>query len=96
MEKIPTTPEEFLQAMQDVMPKITPTKTGYEIRTKILDMAQTQAVNDYHIQIQAFENGLQLQGEKDEDGNFVQTLTVPSAEQVLKIANTFLEFVNKK
>lgn len=96
MEKIPQNPTEFLQAMQDMMPKIIPTKTGYEIRTDVLAMAQSQAVNDYHFRAQAIEHGLEVKGERTEDGTYVQTVTFPTPDVVLEIANKFLEFVNKK
>ena len=91
MEKIPQNPEEFLQAMQDLVPTVTPTKTGYEIRTKILELAQTQA-----FQPMMFKAGQYSATTKWEADEIVTSFDVPDAEAVLKIATQFLDFVNNK
>lgn len=91
MDKYPQNPLDFIKYMQEHMPRATPTKSGYEIRTKVLEMAQTQAFNDYHFKVGQVE----AKG-KSEGADYVHTVEYPGAEKVLEIADQFLAFVNNK
>ena len=73
------------------IPRVTPTASGYEIRTKILELAQSQAIQEYQWKSDAL--GIET---KVENGDVVQKVEIPNANAVLKIANDFLDFVNRK
>jgi hypothetical protein len=87
----PTTPADFVKMVQDTMPQVKATATGYEIRTRILELAQTEVFNDYSFKLGA----AQLRGEV-EGGKFIQSVAYPGADKVLEIANKFNEFVSGK
>jgi hypothetical protein len=73
-------------------PEVKFNKNGYEIRTKVLDMAQTQTWNDYYAKWGQFETKV------TKDGNEVVTNVtvpqVPGADAVLEAAQKFYDFVN--
>jgi hypothetical protein len=94
MENYPKNPLEFVKYMQEHMPQVKTTPTGYEIRTQILAMAQEQAVNNYHFEL----GNLKMKGTVDEGTNVhsVDLPKIPGSEEVLKIAEQYLLFVNKK
>jgi len=84
--------EQFADMMKSAMPQVKPNKNGYEIRTKVLEMAQNQAWQDYHAKRGAFETSM-----KKEDDEIVTTVAmpeVPGADVVLEAANKFYDFVN--
>jgi len=84
--------EQFADMMKSAMPQVKPNKNGYEIRTKVLEMAQNQAWQDYHAKWGAFETSM-----KKEDDEIVTTVAmpeVPGADVVLEAANKFYDFVN--
>jgi len=84
--------EQFADMMKSAMPQVKPNKNGYEIRTKVLEMAQNQAWQDYHAKWGAFETSM-----KKEDDEIVTTVAmpeVPGADAVLEAANKFYDFVN--
>jgi len=76
------------------MPKITTNKNGYEIRTKVLEMAQNNIWNDYHAKLGQFETTVAKEG--DEVVTTVALPEVPGADAVLEAAEKFYEFVNGK
>lgn len=84
--------EQFAEAMKAAMPKVTANKNGYEIRTKVLEMAQNNVWQDYHAKWGAYETSI------TKDGNEVVTKvempTVPGTESVLEAAEKFYAFVN--
>ncbi len=89
--------EQFAQLMKaamPVMPTVKANKNGYEIRTKVLEFAQNQAWQDYHSKWGQFETSI------SKDGNEVVTKVemppVPGAEEVIKTAQQFYDFVNGK
>jgi chaperonin GroEL (HSP60 family) len=89
--------EQFAEMMKAAMPQVKPNKNGYEIRTKVLDMAQTQTWNDYYAKWAGYELAV------TKDGNEVVTEVkvpeVPGADKVLEAAEKFYDFVsgiNKK
>ena len=86
--------QEVAEMFKAAMPKITTNKNGYEIRTKVLEMAQNNVWNDYHAKF----NGFTVQNEK-EGNELVTKVTmpeVPGADAVLEAAEKFYEFVNGK
>ena len=86
--------EQFADMMKAAMPQVKPNKNGYEIRTKVLEMAQNQAWQDYHAKWGAFETSVKKDG--DEVVTEVKMPEVPGADAVLEAANKFYDFVNGK
>lgn len=82
------------QAPKPEMPKMTFNKNGYEIRTKVLEMAQNQMWQDYHAQLGAYETSVKKEG--DEIVTTVSMPDVPGADEVLEAAEKFYNFVNGK
>mgnify|MGYP001051320396 FL=1 len=100
MSKVETTyGETILKQTQEIadmfkaaMPKVTTNKNGYEIRTKVLEMAQNQAWQDYHAKFAGYETSVTKEG--DEVVTKVEMPTVPGADAVLEAAEKFYAFVN--
>ena len=76
------------------MPKVSTNANGYEIRTKVLEMAQNQAWQDYHARYGQFETAVTKEG--DEVVTKVTMPQVPGADAVLEAATKFYDFVNGK
>jgi hypothetical protein len=86
--------QEIAEMFKQAMPKVSTNANGYEIRTKVLEMAQNQAWNDYHAKLGAYETSITREGNE-----VVTTVTmpqVPGADAVLEAANKFYDFVNGK
>lgn len=102
MSKVDTTyGETILKQTQEIadmfkaaMPKISTNANGYEIRTKVLEMAQNNVWQDYHAKLGAFETSITKDG--DEVVTKVQMPEVPGVDEVLKAADKFYDFVNGK
>ena len=86
--------EQFAAAMKSATPSIKPNKNGYEIRTKILEIAHGQVWQDYHAKLGSFETSVKKEG--DEVVTMVKLPEVPGADQVLEAAQKFYDFVNGK
>ena len=86
--------QEVAEMFKAAMPKITTNKNGYEIRTKVLEMAQNQAWQDYHAKFAGYETTVTKDG--DEVVTKVEMPTVPGADAVLEAAEKFYAFVNGK
>jgi len=86
--------QEIADMFKQAMPKVSTNANGYEIRTKVLEMAQNQAWNDYHAKMGAFETSVTKEG--DEVVTKVSMPEVPGADAVLDAANKFYDFVNGK
>ena len=84
--------EQFADMMKSAMPQVKPNKNGYEIRTKVLEMAQNQMWQDYHTKWGQFETSMKKEG--DEVVTQVTMPEVPGAEAVLEAAEKFYAFVN--
>ena len=84
--------EQLADILKSSMPTVKTNKNGYEIRTKILECAQTQAWEDYRAKWGQFETSI------IKDGNEVVTKvempTVPGANDVLETAQKFYDFVS--
>ncbi len=50
--------QEVAEMFKAAMPKITTNKNGYEIRTKVLEMAQNNIWQDYHAKFNSAELAL--------------------------------------
>ena len=80
------------EMVKDMMPKVTTNKNGYEIRTKVLELAQGQVWQDYHAKFAGYEMAVTKEGE--EVVTKVEVPQVPGADAVLDAANKFYAFVN--
>ena len=89
--------EQFAQLMRASMPAMPVVKTnknGYEIRTKVLDFAQTQVWQDYHSKWGQYEATVKKEG--NEVVTTVAMPEIPGADKVLETAQKFYDFVNGK
>ena len=84
--------QEVAEMFKAAMPKITTNKNGYEIRTKVLEMAQNQMWQDYHAKFAGYETTVTKEG--DEVVTKVEMPTVPGADAVLEAADKFYAFVS--
>ena len=84
--------EQFAEAMKSAIPTVKVNKNGYEIRTKVLEMAKDHVWQDYYSKWGAFETSIKK--EHDEVVTKVEMPSVPGADQVLEAAEKFYNFVN--
>ena len=85
------TPQEMADFMKSFTPQVKYNKNGYEIRTKILEMAQNEMWNDYHAKFGAWSTSIAKDGE--EIVTKVELPTVPGVEAVLETAEKIYSFV---
>jgi hypothetical protein len=71
------------EMVKGMMPKVSTNQNGYEIRTKVLEMAKDHIWTDYHSKFAGWSA----------DAN-IEFPNVPSTEEVLEAAGKFIEFVN--
>ena len=88
------TPQEMAEFMKSFTPQVKTNKNGYEIRTKILEMAQNEMWNDYHAKFGAWSTSIAKDGE--EIVTKVEMPTVPGVSEVLETAEKFYSFVEGK
>jgi len=88
--------QEVAEMLKAAMPKITTNKNGYEIRTKVLEMAQGNIWNDYHAKFAGWEQTVKRDQDTGEVTMNVQMPDVPGTEAVLEAAEKFYAFVNGK
>ena len=86
--------QEMAELVKSMMPKITTNKNGYEIRTKVLEMAQGNVWNDYHAKFAGWEQTVKRDAETGELLTKVTLPEVPGAEVVLETAEKFYAFIN--
>ena len=86
--------QEMAELVKSMMPKITTNKNGYEIRTKVLEMAQGNIWNDYHAKFAGWEQTVKRDKDTGEVTMNVQMPDVPGTEAVLEAAEKFYDFVN--
>ena len=86
--------QEVAELVKSMMPKVTTNANGYEIRTKVLEMAQNNVWQDYHAKLGAFET--KVTKEEDEIVTTVAMPEVPGADAVLEAAEKFYTFVAGK
>ena len=80
------------EMVKGMMPKVSTNQNGYEIRTKVLELAQGQVWQDYHAKFAGYEMAVTKDGE--EVVTKVELPQVPGADAVLDAANKFYAFVN--
>ena len=77
------------------MPEFKATKSGYEIRTDILDMAKNLVTEEYHSKFQGWE----MTAARDEKtGKLITTVEMPAfpgLTTILETAEKMYGFVNK-
>jgi len=86
--------QEIADMFKQAMPKVTTNKNGYEIRTKVLEMAQSNVWQDYHAKLGAYETSVTKDG--DEVVTKVSMPEVPGVDAVMEAAEKFYDFVNGK
>lgn len=95
MTDYPKNMMEMMKAMTEMMadstPQVTPTANGYEIRTKILELAQTQAFQPVSARL-----GMYTVENNREADQILTKVTYPGADEVLKIAEQFNDFISSK
>ena len=84
--------QEIADMFKQAMPKVTTNKNGYEIRTKVLEMAQNNVWQDYHAKLGAFQTSVTKEG--DEVVTTVKMPEVPGVDAVMEAADKFYAFVN--
>lgn len=80
--------------MNKYIPEVKFNKNGYEIRTQLLEMAQTQHWNDYQAKWGQFEMTVKKEG--NEVVTDIKVPQIPGAEEIVKTAQMFYDFVNMK
>ena len=86
--------QEVAEMFKAAMPKITTNKNGYEIRTKVLEMAQSNVSNDYHARFGGWEQSVKRDPDTNEIVTSITMPQVPGTEAVLEAAEKFYDFVN--
>ena len=84
------------EMVKDMMPKVTTNKNGYEIRTKVLEMAQSNVWQDYHAKFGGWEQSVKRDPETNEIVTSITMPEVPGTDAVLQAAEKFYDFVNGK
>lgn len=88
--------QEIAEMFKTAMPKVTTNKNGYEIRTKVLEMAKDNVWSDYHAKWGQFEQKVSRDAETGEIVTEMKFPEVPGADAVLDAAEKFYKFVNQK
>ena len=86
--------QEVAEMFKAAMPKITTNKNGYEIRTKVLEMAQGNVWNEYHAKFAGWEQTVKRDQDTGEVVMNVSMPEVPGADAVLEAADKFYAFVS--
>ena len=90
-------PKEMAEFMKSFVPQVKTNKTGYEIRTKILEMAKDRCAMQYGFKYQGWE--ISQRNEGDDMVTKVEMPEIPGVEEILETAQKFYDFVensNKK
>ena len=88
--------QSMAEMVKDMMPKVTTNKNGYEIRTKVLEMAQSNVWQDYHAKFGGWEQSVKRDPQTNEIVTSVTMPEVPGTDAVLQAAEKFYDFVNGK
>jgi hypothetical protein len=87
--------QDAAEKMKQFVPEVKFNKNGYEIRTQMLEMAQTQAWQDYHAKFAGWEQTVTRDPKTGEVITKVEMPAVPGVEKVLEAAEKFYAFVNQ-
>ena len=88
--------QEVAEMFKAAMPKITTNKNGYEIRTKVLEMAQSNVWQDYHAKFGGWEQSVKRDPKTHEMVTSITKPELPGTDAVLEAAEKFYNFVNGK
>ena len=84
------------EMVKDMMPKINTNKNGYEIRSKILQIAKDQEHFEYNAKFAGWQQSTTLDPETNEMVTKVEMPPIPGVDAILETANKFYDFVNDK
>jgi hypothetical protein len=84
----------FTDQLKAAMPKVTFNKNGYEIRSEMLAMAQSQVWQDYQAKFAGWEQTVTRDAKTGEIIGSMSMPEVPGFEKVLEAAEKFYNFVN--
>ncbi len=87
------TPQEMADFMKSLAPQVKTNKNGYEIRTKILEMAKDQLAMEYAWKFQGWETKVNQDKKSGEIVTSVSMPEIPGVESILETANKFYNFV---
>ena len=85
--------QEVAEMFKAAMPKITTNKNGYEIRTKVLEMAKHFTEFEYSSKWMGFEVSAKRDEKTGQVINKVDMPEIPSVEDVLETAEKFYNFI---
>lgn len=88
--------EQFAQAMRAAMPVVKPSKNGYEIRTKVLEIAKDMEQFEFNAKFAGWEQTVKRDPATNEIVTSIELPKIPSADEVLASAQKFYNFVNGK
>ena len=86
--------QEIADMFKQAMPKVSTNKNGYEIRTKVLELAKDNVWSDYHAKFAGWEQSVTRDPETGEVVTKVSMPDFPVADAVLESAAQFYFFVN--
>lgn len=86
----------FNDAVTASLPKVTFNKNGYEIRTEVLSFAKDQEWNDFYAKFNAWEQTVVRDPDTGEVVSKTVLPEVPGVSAILKTAEEFYNFINKK
>ena len=84
------------EMVKDMMPKINTNKNGYEIRSKILQIAKDQEHFEYNAKFAGWQQSTHVDSETNEVVTKVEMPPIPGVDSILETANKFYDFVNDK
>lgn len=88
------TPQEMTDFIKSFNPQIKTNKNGYEIRTKVLEMAKDNVWSDYHAKWGQFEQSVSRDEKTGEIITEMKFPEIPGSDAVLDAAEKFYQFVN--
>jgi hypothetical protein len=90
--------QDFMTQMSEVMvnsmPKFKPNKNGYEIRTKVLEIAKDMEQFEFHAKFAGWEQTVTRDPQTGEILTQVEMPKIPTADDVLTSAQKFYDFIN--
>lgn len=86
--------EQMAAIMKAAIPSVTTNKNGYELRTKVLEIANQTVWEDYHAKWGQFETTIVNDG--DDIVTKIVMPVIPGTEAVLAAAEQLYSFVNKR
>ena len=84
------------EMVKDMMTKINTNKNGYEIRSKILQIAKDQEHFEYNAKFAGWQQTSHVDSETNEIVTTVEMPPIPGVDSILETANKFYDFVNDK